>query len=77
MSGITEITGGLIKKTLGKRNQNSHKGDYGHTAVVAGSLSYTGAAAFCSRAASRVGSGLVTLCSVNEVCSAVARRCGK
>ena len=43
------------------RNEASHKGDFGHVLVVAGSRRMMGAAALCSIAASRVGSGLVTL----------------
>lgn len=42
------------------RRANSHKGDYGHVAVIAGSLGMLGAGALCSRAAMRGGAGLVT-----------------
>ncbi|MGA2516293.1 MAG: NAD(P)H-hydrate dehydratase [Thermodesulfobacteriota bacterium] len=43
------------------RNPNTHKGDYGHLLVIAGSVGKTGAAAMASQAALRVGAGLVTL----------------
>lgn len=43
------------------RNEASHKGDFGHVLVIAGSRRMMGAAALCGIAASRVGSGLVTL----------------
>lgn len=43
------------------RDPNSHKGDYGHVLVIAGSTGMTGAAYLCSKAALRSGSGLVTL----------------
>ncbi len=44
-----------------KRKKNSHKGDYGHLFVIAGSLSYYGAAYLASQAAIRSGCGMVTL----------------
>lgn len=46
---------------LKKRKQDSHKGDYGHVFVVAGSRGLTGAAALCANAVLRAGAGLVTL----------------
>ncbi len=39
----------------------SHKGDYGHCLIVAGSVGKAGAAILTARAAVRVGSGLVTV----------------
>ncbi|MBI4974326.1 MAG: NAD(P)H-hydrate dehydratase [Candidatus Omnitrophica bacterium] len=44
-----------------KRSPDSHKGDFGHVLVIAGSSGYTGAAYLTSQAAIRSGSGLVTL----------------
>lgn len=44
-----------------KRRVDSHKGDYGHVLVLAGSRGMTGAAYLTSQAAIRSGSGLVTL----------------
>jgi len=46
-----------------ERAPASHKGSYGHLAVLAGSRGKTGAALLCARAALRSGSGLVTICS--------------
>ncbi len=43
------------------RKKQTHKGDYGHVLIVAGSRSYTGAALLCSEAAMRSGAGYVTL----------------
>jgi len=43
------------------RNPDSHKGDYGHLLVIAGSVGKTGAAAMACQAALRMGAGLVTL----------------
>ena len=49
-----------IRAALPAREAFSHKGTYGHVAVVAGSRGKTGAAALATRAALRSGSGLVT-----------------
>lgn len=46
---------------LPERPEYSHKGDYGHVLVLAGSTGKTGAALMAARAALRTGSGLVTL----------------
>ncbi len=43
------------------RRPDSHKGDYGHLLVIAGSVGKTGAAAMACEAALRMGAGLVTL----------------
>jgi len=43
------------------REPNSHKGNYGHVLIIAGSKGKTGAAALACQAAARVGAGLVTL----------------
>jgi len=44
------------------RPRNAHKGTFGKALIVAGSPNYTGAAYLASAAATRVGTGLVTLC---------------
>ncbi len=46
---------------LSQRKAASHKGDFGHVFIVAGSLKYSGAAQLCAEAALRSGAGLVTL----------------
>jgi NAD(P)H-hydrate epimerase len=43
------------------RRHDTHKGDYGHLLVIAGSVGKTGAAAMACEAALRMGAGLVTL----------------
>jgi hydroxyethylthiazole kinase-like uncharacterized protein yjeF len=43
------------------RRLDTHKGDYGHLLVIAGSVGKTGAAAMACEAALRIGAGLVTL----------------
>lgn len=53
----------MVKKHIDKipkRRKDSHKGDYGHVFVIAGSCGMTGAAYLVSQAAMRSGSGLVT-----------------
>ena len=47
--------------SIKKRKQDSHKGDYGHVFVIAGSVGMTGAAYLASQAALLSGAGLVTL----------------
>lgn len=42
------------------RSRDTHKGNYGHVAVLAGSLGMLGAGALAARAATRGGAGLVT-----------------
>jgi len=46
---------------ISPREADTHKGDYGHTLVLAGSVGMTGAAYLCAQAALLSGSGLVTL----------------
>ena len=46
---------------LPRRRRNTHKGDYGHALIIAGSVGYTGAPALSARAATKMGAGLVSL----------------
>ncbi|MCK5306853.1 MAG: NAD(P)H-hydrate dehydratase [Candidatus Omnitrophica bacterium] len=48
-------------KIISKRVPATHKGDYGHVLVVAGSIGMTGAAYLCSQASLICGCGLVSL----------------
>ena len=57
---------------LPDRPSHAHKGTFGRTMVVAGSLHYLGAAYLASAAASRVGSGLVTIAIPESLQMAVA-----
>jgi NAD(P)H-hydrate epimerase len=50
----------------------THKGSYGHLAIVAGSLGYHGAAVLASRGAQRAQPGLITLHTLQAVYPAVA-----
>lgn len=50
-----------------KRDNHTHKGSYGHLAIVAGSLGYHGAAVLAARAAQRAHPGLITLHTLDSV----------
>jgi ADP-dependent NAD(P)H-hydrate dehydratase / NAD(P)H-hydrate epimerase len=51
----------LVAGLMGEREQDAHKGDFGHLLVVAGSLGKTGAASMAARGALRSGVGLVSV----------------
>lgn len=60
------ISSGIIEQAdiaplFPKRQKDTHKGDFGHLLVVAGSRGKTGAAAMVSLSALRSGTGIVTL----------------
>jgi hydroxyethylthiazole kinase-like uncharacterized protein yjeF len=50
-----------VAKLLPARPRDAHKGTFGKTLILAGSVGFTGAAAMASEAALRAGAGLVTL----------------
>jgi NAD(P)H-hydrate epimerase len=50
-----------LKRWLPSRSPDSHKGDFGHVLVVAGSRGMTGAAVLAARGALRAGCGLATV----------------
>lgn len=54
-------------KLLDKRKLNTHKGDYGKVAIIAGSKGMTGSAYLSSNAALRCGSGLVYNIVPNDI----------
>lgn len=54
-------TAPMVSALLPRRPLGAHKGTFGKALVVAGSVNYTGAAYLASAAATRVGTGLVTL----------------
>jgi NAD(P)H-hydrate epimerase len=62
-----QINADEVRRLLPKRPNDSHKGTFGKTMVVAGSLLYPGAASLASSGALRVGAGLVTLATGRSV----------
>lgn len=60
------LTGDYIISFLKSRQEDSHKGTYGHLAVMAGSAGKSGAAVLCGEAAMRTGVGLTTILSSFE-----------
>jgi ADP-dependent NAD(P)H-hydrate dehydratase / NAD(P)H-hydrate epimerase len=66
-STISLITHEDAVSALPRRLPSSHKGTYGHAAIIAGSVGKTGAAALAARGALRVGAGLVTVATPSSV----------
>ncbi len=55
------VTKKLIQNWLPPRKKDSHKGDFGHVLIIAGSRNLSGAATLCGWGALRGGAGLVTI----------------
>ena len=64
MNPLNIKTKKLLRKLL--RNSESHKGDFGHVLVVAGNIGFGGAALLSSKAAIKIGAGLVSLATRSE-----------
>ena len=62
----------MVRARLPARPPDSHKGSYGRSLVVAGSVGFTGAAALAALGALRTGAGLVTLCVPQAVYPIIA-----
>jgi hydroxyethylthiazole kinase-like uncharacterized protein yjeF len=58
---LSLITPADVRPHLAPRLANTHKGTYGHVALVAGSIGRSGAAVMAARGAIRSGAGLVTV----------------
>ena len=69
---LSLMTDGNMRPMLPVRPSDAHKGSFGRTMVVAGSLNYIGAAYLAGSAATRVGSGLVTISLPASIQAAVA-----
>ncbi len=59
---------------LFRRKDNTHKGDYGHILILAGSAGFSGAAVLCANAAMRCGAGIVSLGVPEGVYSIIAKK---
>jgi len=70
-----EIKIQLAKKLLPKRIKESHKGSYGKVLNIAGCLNYQGAAYLSSLAPLKVGAGLVTLATIENVINNLSSNC--
>ena len=69
---LSLMTDANMRPMLPVRPSDAHKGSFGRTMVVAGSLNYVGAAYLAGGAATRVGSGLVTIALPESIQMAVA-----
>lgn len=56
-----------------RRKTDSHKGDYGHILILAGSSRFSGAGLLCAESALRSGAGLVTLAIPKSINPALIR----
>ena len=72
---MTWIDVPYLRPRLLRRENDSHKGDYGHLLIVAGCQSMPGAAVLAAGAALRSGCGLVTLHSTPRALGAAVVRC--
>ncbi len=66
------LTAENLRALLPPRSFDTHKGDYGRVAVLAGSPDFPGAARLCSAAAVHAGAGLVTLFVPPEIAPALS-----
>ena len=66
------VNADYVRNNLPRRPPDAHKGTFGTALIVAGSLSYTGAALLAGQSAYRIGAGLVTLAIPSPLHSALA-----
>lgn len=69
------LTAQKIKNLLPARDPWGHKGAFGKVLCLCGSVGFTGAPVFASRAAVRTGSGLVYLGVPQSIWEVVAKKC--
>lgn len=68
------VDAALAKRLLPPRGKNTHKGSYGHALAFVGSCRYRGAAHLAAEACFRMGAGLLTVASEEEVLASLLRR---
>lgn len=71
---LSVMTDAAARARLPARPAASHKGSFGRTLTIAGSLNYIGAAHLSATAAARVGSGLVTIATPAAIQASVAAK---
>ena len=72
---MVNITVESLKNKWPKRNEDSHKGNFGHVLIIAGNKKFGGAGILSSSAAVYAGAGLVTLATDPINFTAVHSRC--
>lgn len=72
---LTQIDPEYLRPRLLHRENESHKGDYGHLLIVAGCNIMPGAAVLATGAALKSGCGLVTLHSTKRALQAIVNNC--
>ena len=70
-----ELTAQIVKNLLPVRDPWGHKGTFGKVLCLCGSVGFTGAPVFATRAAVRSGSGLVYLGVPQSIWEVVAKKC--
>lgn len=73
-SDLHSVDKSLVASWLPRRQSNSHKGTYGHVAVVGGAYGMLGAPVLAAGGALKSGAGLVTVASVAEIMVPLACR---
>jgi len=68
------LTASSMRRLIPRRAADSHKGDFGHVLVVAGSRDMTGAAYLAALGALRAGAGLVTVACAPEARAVIRNR---
>ena len=68
---LSLTTPDMIRPHLAPRLAMTHKGTFGHVAIVAGSNGKSGAAVLCARGAIRTGAGLVTVVTDRDAAVAI------